>query len=201
MRWCRFILLFLLPMVNYCQNTDDKVICFVFRDKFNSEVKPCEIILIDNTGDVSKLDSSGCFHMNQNSDYSFILRVNDKRYYSFEKIYNAQDLYKNDTIWLENMERIAKLQIACKRPIFNIRQKKQIKSFLSNSIHGFHRVILSVGNTENKKKNRRVQQIIDLILYEQHCKQEFSNLDILIYYYLLPTDSYNAIFELEAFEF
>ena len=195
-------MLLLLPMVNYCQNTDDKVVCFIFRDKFNSEVKPCEITLLDNTGNVFELDSFGCFYMNQNSDYSFILRVNDKRYYSFEKMYNAQDLYKNDTIWLENMEKFAKLQIACKRPFFTIQQKKQIKTFLSNSIHGFHRVILSVGNTENKEKTyRRVQQIIDLILLEQHCKQKFSNLDILIYYYFLPTDFYNTIFEMEMFEY
>ena len=133
-------LFLLIPTICVAQIFPEKEFCFCFFDKFEAEVTPSEMLVLDNTGAVFRLDSSKCFRHKADTSYSFILKVTDRHYYSFEKQYTFYNKSDCDTVRLENMETISKLTFSSHRMKLNNRQKKQTTSFFSSSKRGFHRI-------------------------------------------------------------
>ena len=188
-----------LPIVIHPQ----KEFCFCFFDKFEAEVTPSEMLVLDNTGAVFKLDSTKCFRHKADTSYSFMLKVTDRCYYSFEKQYSSYNKSDCDTVRLENMEIIAKLFFRSHRLKLNNRQKKQTTSFFSNSKRGAHRIAILVGKPTGVK-NEAQQFVNDIIMIykEDMTRRNIQQTpDVMVHFYDLPEGENTFTFEIEAYDY
>ena len=180
-----------------------KEFCFRFFDKFGTEVTPSEMLVMDNTGAVFRLDSSKCFRHKADTSYSFILKVTDRHYYSFEKQYTFYNKSDCDTVRLENMETISKLTFSSHRMKLNNRQKKQTTSFFSSSKRGFHRIAILVGKPT--RANSEVQQCVNdiIMLYKEDMTRRNiqQTPDVMVHFYDLPEGEDTFTFEIEAYDY
>ncbi|MCQ2275647.1 MAG: hypothetical protein MJZ87_01675 [Bacteroidales bacterium] len=188
-----------LPTVTHPQ----KEFCFRFFDKFGTEVTPSEMLALDNTGAVFKLDSSKCFHHKADMSYSFILQVTDRNYYFFQKQYDANEMSGCDTVRLENMETFDKLAFSSHQSKLKNRQKNQITSFFSSSKRGFHRITIFVGKPTGAKTE--AQQCVNDIfrLYEKDLKARDiqQTPEVMVHFYDLPEGKDTFTFEIEAYDY
>ena len=180
-----------------------KEFCFRFFDKFGAEVTPSEMLVLDNTGAVFYLDSSKCFRHKADTSYSFLLKVADRHYYSFEKQYSARVESGCDSVRLENMECSVKMAFVSRQPKLNNRQKKQMASFFSNSKRGFHRIDILVGKPMRTKTEAQqcVNDIIMLYIEDLTRRNIQQTPDVIVHFYDLPEGEDTFMFEIEAFDY
>lgn len=180
-----------------------KEFCFRFFDKFGAEVTPSEMLVLDNTGAVFYLDSSKCFRHKADTSYSFLLKVADRHYYSFEKQYSARVESGCDSVRLENMECSVKMAFVSRQPKLNNRQKKQMASFFSNSKRGFHRIDILVGKPMRTKTEAQqcVNDIIMLYIKDLTRRNIQQTPDVMVHFYDLPEEEDTFTFEIEAYDY
>jgi hypothetical protein len=180
-----------------------KEFCFRFFDKFGAEVTPSEMLVLDNTGAVFYLDSSKCFRHKADTSYSFLLKVADRHYYSFEKQYSARVESGCDSVRLENMECSVKMAFVSRQPKLNNRQKKQMASFFSNSKRGFHRIDILVGKPMRTKTEAQqcVNDIIMLYIEDLKRRNIQQTPDVIVHFYDLPEREDAFAFEIEAYDY
>lgn len=199
----KHFLFLLFPAICIAQNVPEREYCFCFFDKFETEVTPSEMLVLDNTGAIFNLDSSKCFHHKADINYSFILQVTDRNFYSFVKQYCARVESGCDTIRLENMEYSVKIAFVSCRSKLNNRQKKQISSHFSGSKRGFHRIAILVGRPTRMKTGVQhcVNDIINLYKKDLTRRNIQHAPDIVVHFYDLPEVEDTFTFEIEAYDY
>lgn len=177
--------------------------CFCFINKFQELVVPNQVVVFDNLGNIFELDSSACFWGPWGVDYSFSLQVIDKKYLFYERQFDASNCSIIDTIQLENLEQSQTLVIKSTKPVLNHRLKKQIAVFFQKSHYGIHRLVVRVGIPLRcaKEIEHSIQDIVELYKKDLMSKNNGMTTNFEVYYYYLPENSKEIVFEIEAFDY